>query len=224
MEGETVSLFMDVAFRAPEANALFEKLSQLQGSAALQVAGIQFGVAATSSCSAAAHGSFLESLVLTNPSNYCYLNSAIRALLWTLSAVDRHYTEAQASSCHWGLTSAGLQAYRFLRSLPPRPHFLPGMLLWGMLFRGWARAHAQHDCAEFVTFVAARLCPQVFDGDWMARRSEERRELWHWTRTHAKRPSPWTCLRRGTGCEPSSSSMSGIPKPRYTPSGNRHAY
>ena len=33
---------MDVAFRAPEANALFEKLSQLQGSAALQVAGIQF--------------------------------------------------------------------------------------------------------------------------------------------------------------------------------------
>ena len=42
MEGETVRLFMDVAFRAPEANALFEKLSQLQGSAALQVAGIQF--------------------------------------------------------------------------------------------------------------------------------------------------------------------------------------
>ena len=42
MEGETVRLFMDIAFRAPEANALFEKLSQLQGSAALQVAGIQF--------------------------------------------------------------------------------------------------------------------------------------------------------------------------------------
>ena len=54
-------------------------------------------------------------------------------------------------------------------------YFLPGMLLWGMLFRGWARAHAQHDCAEFVAFVAARLCPQVFEGDWMARRSEEHR-------------------------------------------------
>ena len=85
---------------------------------------VSAGVAATTSCSAAAHGSFLGSLVLTNPSNYCYLNSAIRALLWTLSAVDRHFTEAQASSCHWGLTSAGLQAYRFLRNLPPSPHFL----------------------------------------------------------------------------------------------------
>eukprot|EP00439_Symbiodinium_sp_Y106_P050270 s2592_g6.t1 len=94
MEGETVRLFMDIAFRAPEANALFEKLSQLQGSAALQVAGIQF-----------------------------------------------------------------------------RPEYA----LVGHAFPGWARAHAQHDCAEFVAFVAARLCPQVFDGDWMARRSEEHR-------------------------------------------------
>ena len=51
------------------------------------------------------------------------------------------------------------------------------MLLWGMLFRGWARAHAQHDCAEFLAFVVARLCPQVFNGDWMARRSEEHRGI-----------------------------------------------
>eukprot|EP00439_Symbiodinium_sp_Y106_P068667 s3189_g11.t1 len=41
--------------------------------------------------------------------------------------------------------SAALQAYRFLRSLPPSPHFLPGMLLWA--------------CSS-----------GVFNGDWMARR------------------------------------------------------
>ena len=204
MEGKTVRLFMDVAFSAPEANALFEKLSQLQGSAALQVAGIQFRRESLQRPPA-----LQQLMALSWGYNPSYINSAIRALLWTLSAADRHYTEAQASSGRWGLTSAGLQAYRFLRSLPPRPHFLPGMLLWGMLFRGWARAHAQHDCAEFVAFVAARLCPQVFEGVWMARRSEEHRGVVALD-THTLRGS--------------SSSMSGIPKPRYTPSGDRHAF
>eukprot|EP00439_Symbiodinium_sp_Y106_P062454 s5401_g9.t1 len=42
MKGETVRLLMDVAFRAPEANALYDGLNQQQGNAALQVAGIQF--------------------------------------------------------------------------------------------------------------------------------------------------------------------------------------
>ena len=42
MEGETVRLLMDVAFRAPEANALYDCLCQLHGNAALIVAGIQY--------------------------------------------------------------------------------------------------------------------------------------------------------------------------------------
>ena len=115
MEGETVRLFMDVAFRAPGGQCSLREAVPAPGKRGSPGRGhpVSAGVAATPSCSAAAHGSFLGPLVLTNPSNYCYLNSAIRALLWSLSAADRHYTEAQASSGHWGLTSAGLQAYRF---------------------------------------------------------------------------------------------------------------
>ena len=154
MEGETVRLLMDIAFRAPEANALFEHgCRMLQGNAALQVAGIQFRRESQSS--------FLGSLVLNNPSNYCYFNSAVRALLWSLAGDSRNATEAQASSCQWGLSTAGLQAYRFVASLPARPHFLPGMLVWNIPLRGWVRAHAQQDCAECLAFFTPRFCPQV---------------------------------------------------------------
>ncbi|CAE7581974.1 unnamed protein product [Symbiodinium sp. CCMP2592] len=42
MEGQTVRVLMDVANRCSEANQLFDLLTQLQGCAALQLAGVQF--------------------------------------------------------------------------------------------------------------------------------------------------------------------------------------
>ena len=133
MEGETVRLIMDVAFRAPEPTLC----PSSKGVRRYRSQASSFG---KKHCS---------DLLLCSSS----------WLFARVAAADRHHTEAQASSCRCGLTTAGLQAYRFLRSLPPRPRFLPGMLLWGILFGGWVRAHAQHDCAEFMAFVAARLCP-----------------------------------------------------------------
>ena len=41
MEGQTVRVMMDVAFRCPEAR-LYQLLTTLQGNASLQVAGLQF--------------------------------------------------------------------------------------------------------------------------------------------------------------------------------------
>ena len=119
MEGNTVRLFMDVAFSAPEANALFEKLSQLQGSAALQVAGIQFRRESLQRPPA-----LQQLMALSWGYNPSYINSAIRALLWTLSAADRHYTEAQASSGPLGTHlcwPTGLP----LSSQPPSPPTFP---------------------------------------------------------------------------------------------------
>ena len=42
MEGQTVRVMMDVAFRCPEATRLYQLLTTLQGNASLQVAGLQF--------------------------------------------------------------------------------------------------------------------------------------------------------------------------------------
>ena len=113
---------------------------------------------------------WLRTLILNNPSNYCYFNAAVRSLLWAQSSTR---DTAQDVASETGFTNAGLQAIAFLRRLPSRPHFLPGMLLWRFVLAGWARAQHQHDCAEFLHHIASRLCPQALTGDWSARRLEE---------------------------------------------------
>ena len=40
------------------------------------------------------------------------------------------------------------------------------------MLTGWARAHEQHDCAEFLHHLCRTLCPQAMNGDWCARRLE----------------------------------------------------
>ena len=84
MEGETVRLFMDVAFRAPEASVLYDCLCQLQRNA-LQVAGIQYRKEsqrppALQQLMAISwgHSSSIIRLITA-------ISNAVRALLWALS-------------------------------------------------------------------------------------------------------------------------------------------
>ena len=112
----------------------------------------------------------LRTLILNNPSNYCYLNAAIRSLLWAHASA---IVSDQDVASEVGFTNAGSQALAFLHRLPNRPHFLPGMLLWRFMLAGWARAQQQHDCAEFLHHLVPRLCPQALAGEWSARRLQE---------------------------------------------------
>ena len=43
------------------------------------------------------------------------------------------------------------------------------------MLSGWARAQDQHDCAEFMHHLIAKICPQATAGDWSARRLEDHR-------------------------------------------------
>ena len=111
----------------------------------------------------------LRSLKLLNPGNWCYLNSAIRAMLWA------HTSDAVSSqdvASERGFSVAGAQAIHTLREIPPTPLFLPGMLPWRFMLSGWARARDQHDCAEFLHHLCRKLCSQAMNGDWCARRLE----------------------------------------------------
>ena len=109
----------------------------------------------------------LRSLKLANPGNWCYLNSAIGAMLWA------HTSDAaspQDVDSERGFSVAGAQAIHTLHGTPHAPQFLPGMLPWRFMLSGWARARDQHDCAEFLHHLCRKLCPQAMNGDWCARR------------------------------------------------------
>ena len=111
----------------------------------------------------------LRSLTLANPGNWCYVNSAVRALLWA------HVSEATSSQdvdSERGFTAAGAQAVRSLHGALATPQFLPGTLPWRFMLSGWASAQDQHDCAEFLHHLCRALCPQAMNGDWCARRLE----------------------------------------------------
>ena len=111
----------------------------------------------------------LRSLKLVNPGNWCYLNSAVRALLWAhvSAAVSPQDVDSER-----GFSVAGAQAIRSLHGTLNTRQFLPGMLPWRFMLSGWARARDQHDCEEFLHHLCRTLCPQAMNGDWCARRLE----------------------------------------------------
>ena len=107
--------------------------------------------------------------MLVNPSNWCYLNSAVRALLW---AHVSDATSPQDVDAERGFSVAGAQAVRSIQANFDTPQFLPGMLPWRFMLSGWVRAQDQHDCAEFLHHLCRTMCPQAMNGDWCARRLE----------------------------------------------------
>ena len=75
--------------------------------------------------------------MLVNPGNWCYLNSAVRALLW---AHTSNAASLQDVDSERGFSAAGVQATRSLHVTLATPQFLPGMLPWRFMLSGWARA------------------------------------------------------------------------------------
>ena len=154
---------------------------------------------------------WLRTLILNNPSNYCYFNAAVRSLLWAQSSTR---DSAQDVASETGFTNAGLQAIAFLRRLPNRPHFLPGMLLWRFVLAGWARAQHQHDCAEFLHHIASRLCPQALTGIGAHAGSRRMGGRPKPTAAPVIRQLPFH-YRQGISCMPRTSFTTGIHNRRY---------
>ena len=106
----------------------------------------------------------MRTLVLRNPSNYCYLNTVIRTLMWAL-ALDPGLDES--------FGGAGLKFFKQLFKHNNKPMFLAGQLMFNFALRGWRSPSQQHDCAEFYQHVIERLGVSAFEGTWEARRLEE---------------------------------------------------
>ena len=99
------------------------------------------------------------SLILSNPHNVCYINSVVSGLHW----VGQH---CQASEVFGSFTSA----FRAVTNGTKRnPCYIPSLLPWLPLLRGWTRLSSQHDACEFLTHLLSKISPTCFTGSWEAR-------------------------------------------------------
>ena len=162
----------------------------------------------------------LRTLVLSILSNYCCLNSAMRALLW---AHTGPIASAQDVASDRGFTNAGSQAIDFLLKLQHRPLFLPGMLLWRFMLAGWARAQEQHDCAEFLYHIVPKPCPKALEGDWSARRQEHARPSKR-RPARVSRQFPLRCLPGGLHAQGLIHQSNGTHSRQSMHSGTRHTF
>ena len=106
----------------------------------------------------------LRTLVLRNTSNYCYINSVVRTLLWTI-VLDPGLDDS--------FGSAGLTFLKQLLKHNSKPMLIAGQLMFSFALRGWRSPSQQHDCAEFFQHIIARLGATAFEGTWEARRLDE---------------------------------------------------
>ena len=98
-------------------------------------------------------------LILSNPHNVCYINSVVTGLYW----VSQH---CHAADVFGSFTSA----YRAITIGTKRsPCYIPGLLPWLPLLRGWVRLSSQHDVCEFITHLLSKTNPACFTGSWQAR-------------------------------------------------------
>ncbi|CAE7619130.1 unnamed protein product [Symbiodinium sp. CCMP2592] len=102
----------------------------------------------------------LRTLILRNPSNYCYMNSVARSLLWTI---------VQDPTLDGSFGSAGLTFLKKLLQHNQQPVFIAGQLMFNFALRGWRSPAIQHDCAEFFSHIIDRLGITAFEGEWEAR-------------------------------------------------------
>ena len=102
----------------------------------------------------------MRNLALLNPSNYCYSNSALLAILWA-----RH---SGSPSCE--ILGEHLQIiWEWLRK-QARPVTPWNHLTWRTAHVGWQRPNIQHDVGEYLNFLRARIHPSAV-GQWESRLS-----------------------------------------------------
>ncbi|CAE7220330.1 unnamed protein product [Symbiodinium sp. CCMP2592] len=98
---------------------------------------------------------------LTNGSNLCYANASLAALLWcsracTQAVIPRHVFTA-LEACILGR----------------QPFSLWSLLGWQQLLTDWRNPREQHDAAEFVHHLQARMQTPALQGLWQARDSHD---------------------------------------------------
>ena len=167
MNGQVLTMVMDISFRAAKANELYGRLEQLQGLAALQICGVQFRKEGYKRSPGAQRlleltrtARLVGALTLRNPSNYCYMNVSVRGLLWAmLPWLD--------SAVHF--TKSGREALRLLLQHNNQSVFIYGTPIWRMLLHRWEAASSQHDASEFLAFLLSKLCTPMVTWRWEAR-------------------------------------------------------
>ena len=98
-------------------------------------------------------------LVLSNPHNVCYINSVVTGLHW----VSQHCQPREV----FGSYTVAFQA--LATGTRRSPCYVPGLLPWLPLLRGWQRSATQHDACEFMTHLLSRISPSCFAGQWQSR-------------------------------------------------------
>ena len=106
----------------------------------------------------------MRTLILRNPSNYCYMNSLMRSLLWAIT---------RDPSLDDTFVGAGLVFLQQLFRHRGKPVFLAGQMMFNFALRGWRSPAQQHDSAEFFHHIVDRLGVSAFEGTWEARKMVE---------------------------------------------------
>ena len=103
-------------------------------------------------------------LTLRNPSNFCYMNVALRGLLWTLAD---HLDSSEL------FHRTGREALKLVLQHNAKPLHIFGMPMWRMLLHNWGNPQMQHDAAEFLAFLLSKLQANTFTWGWEARIGNE---------------------------------------------------
>ena len=85
-------------------------------------------------------------------------------MLWVVATDPRMETS---------LTNIGRNLVRGLMGHRSRHILIAGHILYGAVFAGWRSPAQQHDCAEFLTHLVAKIGPDLCDGNWEARREQD---------------------------------------------------
>ena len=106
-----------------------------------------------------AHG--LSRLRLKNNSNWCYANSTIYGLLWTIISLQ------SPTDANWGVHFVELAD--FLRRTASHAVALADLSWFRQLLCNWGSTQNQMDCAEFSQHTLDWLCSDAFDMRWERR-------------------------------------------------------
>ena len=105
----------------------------------------------------------LLNLRLSNPSNHCFINASMVAMMWA-SLQRRHFAMTD-----WGMLQDGLS---LLLKRGEKPTLVQWMLFFEQKLPGWDGS-AQCDAAEFTLALMAQMDPSVFHGLWERRYQRE---------------------------------------------------
>ena len=101
-------------------------------------------------------------LRLNNRTNICYINSFVKAWLWTVCSAGHSDAHSFGNA---------VQAWRDVL-FAKKPQFAPCLPSWRPILRHWQRVNSQHDVVEFAEHVFQYMQAPVMAGSWESRTLE----------------------------------------------------